>query len=290
MAASLQPLFSAITFLLLIASLIGPSEAAGIVRYWGRGHDEPSSLAEFCRQEFATDVNIAFLEDFGGGRMPELNISHPLPSASDIESCQKHQTKVFISIAGQPSLSSVEDAEEVAAYVWDTYLGGKSSDRPFGKAVLDGVELHIHSGNTTYLDDLARALKGYSNVILAVAAECPIPDPALDTTIRTGVVDQVRVEFFDNPSCQFTPPKDSSLLFRSWDNWSDYPGVHKLYLGIPISPTIAPEGGYIPPNELVYHVLPYLKKSPVYGGIMVFPYLHHEVNFQSMLRSYARAA
>ncbi|XP_027097312.2 acidic endochitinase-like [Coffea arabica] len=290
MAASLQPLFSAITFLLLVASLIGPSEAAGIVRYWGRGHDEPSSLAEFCRQEFATDVTIAFLENFGSGQIPELNIIHPLPSSSDIESCQKHQTKVFISLAGQPMLSSVEDAEEVAAYVWNTYLGGNSSDRPFGTAVLDGVELHIHSGNTTYLDDLARDLKGYPNVILAVAAECPIPDAALDATIRTGVVDQVRVEFFDNPSCQFTPPNDTSLLFRSWDNWSDYPGVNLLFLGIPINSSIAPEGGFISPNELVYEVLPYLKNSPVYGGIMVFPYLHHEVNFQSMLRSYARAA
>ena len=86
-------------------------------------------------------------------------------------------------------LSSVENAKEVVAYIQNTYLGGDSSDRPFGKAVLDGVELHIHSGNTTYLDDLARALKGYPNVILAVAAECPIPDPTLEATIKTGLVD-----------------------------------------------------------------------------------------------------
>nr|XP_027097508.1 acidic endochitinase-like [Coffea arabica] len=289
MAASLQPLFSAITFLLLIASLIGSSEAAGIVRYWGRGHTEPKSVSEFCRREFATDVNVAFLEDFGSGQMPQLSIIHPRPSAADIESCQKHQTKVFISLAGPPRLSSVEDAEEMATYIWNTYLGDQSSDRSFGKAVLDGVELHIHSGNTNYLDDLARALKGYPNVILAVAADCPIPDPALDATIKTGLVDQVRVEFFDNPSCQIRPPKDTSLLFRSWDRWSNYRGVNLLFLGIPISKDIAPEGGYIPPNVLVDDVLPYLKNSSVYGGIMVFPYLHHEVTFKSMLRSYAGA-
>ena len=117
MAASLQPLFSAITFLLLIASLIGSSEAAGIVRYWGRGHSEPSSLAEFYRQEFTTDVNIVCLEDFGSGHMPQLHIIHPWPSAADIESCQKNQTKVFITLAGQPMLSSVENAKEVVAYI-----------------------------------------------------------------------------------------------------------------------------------------------------------------------------
>ncbi|CDP16892.1 unnamed protein product [Coffea canephora] len=289
MAASLQPLFSAITFLLLIASLIGSSEAAGIVQYWGRGHSEPSSLAEFCRRQFATDVNIAFLKDFGSGHMPELNVIHPWPSAADIESCQNNQTKVFISLAGPSNLSSVEDAQEVAAYVWNTYLGGESSDRPFGTAVLDGVELHIHSGNPNYLDVLALALKGYPNVTLAVAGECPIPNLFLDPTIRTGVVDQVRVEFFDNPSCEFLPPNDTSLLFRSWDSWSDYPGVHKLYLGIPISSSIASEGGYIPPNELVYDVLPYLQNSPVYGGITVYPYFGHGVTFKSLLRSYARA-
>lgn len=274
-----------------MASLIGPSESALITRYWGRGHTEPS-LREFCRREFADIVNIAFLEDFGSGQMPELNTTHcPLNDCAefsdDIKYCQSKCIKVMVSLAGEPRLNSTEDAQVVADYLWNNYLGGESDSRPLGDAVLDGVELHIHHGNVTYLDDLARDLAAY-NILLAATPECPLPDAALDAVIRTGVINYTRVEFFDNPPCQYTPG-NTTALFQSWDEWSSYPGVNKLFLGIPIDPFIAPEGGYISPNGLVYEVLPFVKRYHNYGGLMVFPYLHHEVNFNSRLRSYAAA-
>ncbi|KAK6777338.1 hypothetical protein RDI58_024055 [Solanum bulbocastanum] len=37
-------------------------------------------------------------------------------------------------------------AREVATYLWNNFLGGKSSSRPLGDAVLDGTDLDIEGG------------------------------------------------------------------------------------------------------------------------------------------------
>lgn len=200
---------------------------------------------------------------------------------------------MLISIAGRPNLNSSDDAGEVASYMWNTFLGGSSSDRPFGKAVLDGVGFHFHGRAPAYLVDLALALSAYNKekkqVYLAAAPECPLPDSALDAVIKTGVIDYVWVEFFGEPCCQYNPG-NTSALFQSWDDWASYPGVNALFLGIPASPEVSPEGGYIPPNVLVYEILPYVKKASNYAGIMVYPYPHHHpVTYKSRLGSYAAA-
>jgi hypothetical protein len=40
---------------------------------------------------------------------------------------------------GSYGLSSEGDARQVAAYLWNNYLGGTSSSHPLGDAVLDGI-------------------------------------------------------------------------------------------------------------------------------------------------------
>lgn len=47
---------------------------------------------------------------------------------------------------GSYSLSSPDDATEVANYLWNNFLGGQSSNRPLGSAVLDGIDFDIESG------------------------------------------------------------------------------------------------------------------------------------------------
>ncbi|XP_027155718.1 acidic endochitinase-like [Coffea eugenioides] len=289
MALSLQPLFLAITFLLM-ASLIGSSEAVRISTYWGQDATE-GSLKELCTEGTVRYVkapvqyvNIAFLRNIGGGRTPELSLRHcnsttcPLLS-SEIELCQSLGIQVLISLAGAPNLSSTAEAYEVASYIWDNFLGGSSSSRPLGEAVLNGVDYHIHSGKPDFLDDLARALSGYNTpenkqVYLAAGPECLLPDRWLDASIRTGLFDYVWVEFFDNPTCQYTPD-NLIALFQSWNEWASYPGVNALFLGIPVSPEVAPDGGYIPYEVLVSVVLPFVETYVNFGGIMLWPYRHH---------------
>ena len=48
--------------------------------------------------------------------------------------------------AGNYQLSFSEDARQVADYLWNNFLGGQSSSRPLGNAVLDGIDFGIEGG------------------------------------------------------------------------------------------------------------------------------------------------
>ncbi|KAH9731732.1 hypothetical protein KPL70_010280 [Citrus sinensis] len=48
--------------------------------------------------------------------------------------------------AGNYYLSFSEDARQVADYLWNNFLGGQSSSRPLGNAVLDGIDFGIEGG------------------------------------------------------------------------------------------------------------------------------------------------
>uniref|UniRef100_A0A7N2MI79 chitinase n=1 Tax=Quercus lobata TaxID=97700 RepID=A0A7N2MI79_QUELO len=118
--------------------------------------------------------------------------------------------------------------------------GGKSNSRPLGDAVLDGIDFDIELGSTQHYDELARSLNAFSQqkkVYLAAAPQCPSPDAHLDAAIKTGLFDYVWVQFYNNPGS---------------------------------ATAAAPSGGFIPADVLKSQVLPSIKTSPKYGGVMVW--------------------
>lgn len=61
--------------------------------------------------------------------------------APDIETCQANGKVVTISLGGAGGAVGFESDSQAASFadqVWDLFLGGSSSTRPFGSAVLDG--------------------------------------------------------------------------------------------------------------------------------------------------------
>ena len=145
--------FLALVMLLLVVG----SNAGGIAIYWGQNGNE-GTLAETCGTGNYEFVILAFLATFGGGRTPMINLAgHCDPYSngctslsSDIKSCQANGIKVMLSIgggAGAYSLDSSDDARQVATYLWNNYLGGQSSSRPLGPAVLDGIDFDIEEGS-----------------------------------------------------------------------------------------------------------------------------------------------
>lgn len=61
--------------------------------------------------------------------------------ASQIEACQAKGKIVTLSLGGgtgQVGLSSTTVAQNFANKIWNEFLGGSSTTRPFGSAVLDG--------------------------------------------------------------------------------------------------------------------------------------------------------
>ncbi|TVU35680.1 hypothetical protein EJB05_17581 [Eragrostis curvula] len=265
--------------LLLIAGMVGNTRAGNIAVYWGQNGDE-GTLADACNTGDYAYVMISFLSSFGNGS-PVLNLAgHCNPGdcarySSDIQTCQQQGIKVLLSLGGQGGsygLSSSDDANSVANYLWDNFLGGTgSSSRPLGAAVLDGIDFDIENGNPAHYDDLANALRAKGPMLLTAAPQCPFPDASIGPALQAVPFDIVWVQFYNNPlaQCQYSANGDDTDLVNSWKKWTSSVNAGKFYLGLPAS-TDAASNGYIPPDQLTGTVLPAVKGVGSYGGIMLW--------------------
>ena len=280
-----------VLLLLQIFALIQFSHAGGIAIYWGQNGNE-GTLSETCATGRYSYVIIAFLNKFGNGQTPEINLAgHCNPGANTctvvsngIRTCQSRGIKVMLSIGGgigSYSLASPADAKNVADYLWNSFLGGKSTSRPLGDAVLDGIDFDIELGSNKYWEDLASNLKAYSKVgspvYLTAAPQCPFPDNFLGTALNTGLFDYVWVQFYNNPPCQYSSSGGVNSLLSSWNRWTTSIKAGQIFLGLPAAPAAA-GSGYIPANVLTSQILPVIKKSPKYGGVMLWSKYYDDKN------------
>ncbi|KAF7024717.1 hypothetical protein CFC21_037019 [Triticum aestivum] len=262
---------------ILLVALFATCHAGSIAVYWGQ-NDGEVSLAKTCASGNYKFVVVAFLPKFGKGQKPELNLAgHCDPSSGgckilskDIHSCQCRGVKVLLSLGGADGsygLSSRGDARQVAMYLWNTFLGGtRSSSRPLGDAVLDGIDFDIEKGGSKFWGDLARDLKNLDKgVLLSAAPQCPFPDQWDDGAIRTGLFDFVWVQFYNNPESQISAGPGAFLA--AWKRWESLP-IGKLFLGLPASKDAAGTG-FVPAGKLK-SVLPLIKGTPKYGGVMLW--------------------
>ncbi|KAK8643740.1 hypothetical protein V6N13_013020 [Hibiscus sabdariffa] len=279
--------------------LVAGIEASDIAIYWGQNGNE-GTLAETCATGNYNFVNLAFLPTFGNGQTPMINLAgHCDPYgngctnlSSDIKSCQAKGIKVMLSIgggAGSYYLASSDDARQVATYLWNNFLGGQSASRPFGDAVLDGIDFDIEGGTNQHWDDLARYLSGYSKrgtkVYLTAAPQCPFPDAWVGGALKTGLFDYVWVQFYNNPPCQYTAD-DIGNLEKAWKKWTTDVPATKIFLGLPASPEAA-GSGFIPVSDLTSKVLPAIKGSAKYGGVMLWSkYYDDQSGYSSAIKNY----
>ncbi|CAL9131061.1 unnamed protein product, partial [Musa textilis] len=294
--ASLSPLLVAVLCLLL--ALTGRLRAESCIAvYWGRNGLE-GGLRDACATGYYKYVLIAFLNQFGGGQIPQMNLAGHCDAnsggctflSSDIISCQQdYNVTVMLSLGGgigRYGLASEEDAREVATYIWNNFLGGSSANRPLGNAVLDGVDLDIEGGGPAHYDDLVRYLKAYSTaekkVSLSAAPQCPFPDAHLQPAIDTGLLDYAWVQFCNN-YCAYSP-SNAATFARTWKQW-DCLNVSKVFLSLPASPLAG--NCYIRPNVLINNVLPIVKHFKKYGGITIWNrYYDGITNFSAAVKDH----
>ncbi|GLJ20986.1 hypothetical protein SUGI_0383570 [Cryptomeria japonica] len=197
--------------------------------------------------------------------------------STDIKSCQSSGVKVLLSLGGASgsySIVSADDAQNVATYLWNNYLGGQSDNRPLGDAVLDGIDFDIEA-TTEHWDDLAKALSALSTsskkVYLSASPQCPYPDSHLGTALQTGLFDYVWIQFYNNGQCEYANG-DASNLVNSWNQWTTSVTTVEtqgFFLGLPAS-SAAAGSGFIPAATLISNVLPQIKTSSKYGGLMLW--------------------
>ncbi|XP_071713560.1 hevamine-A-like [Rutidosis leptorrhynchoides] len=284
LSKSVRSLVISLVIIAISKTTIYASKSGELAVFWGQNGNE-GTLADTCATKKFPYVNLAFLKVFGNGSTPILNLAGHCDPASggcvsltnDIRGCQKQGVKLMLAIggaAGTYTLSSKLDARHVSIYLWKAFLGGKSSSvfRPLGNASLDGIDFDIEQGSSQFYDDLVRYLKSYCTkkhrVYITGAPQCPYPDKQNGPALNTGLFDYVWVQFYNNPSCEYIPGNSSNLI-NSWNLWSKSLKAKKLFLGLPAS-TQAAQNGFIPADVLISDILPMIKHSPKYGGVMLW--------------------
>jgi len=84
---------------------------------------------------------------------------------ADIQACQAKGKIVTISLGGAGGgvgFTSDSQAQAFADTIWNLFLGGSSPTRPFGNAVLDGVDLDIEGGTGTGYPAFVNQLRSHT--------------------------------------------------------------------------------------------------------------------------------
>lgn len=64
---------------------------------------------------------------------------------------------------GSNGFSSDAQAVAFADQIWDLFLGGSSSTRPFGNAVLDGLDLDLEGGSSAGYVAFVNQIRSHTN-------------------------------------------------------------------------------------------------------------------------------
>ncbi|KAL5523339.1 CHT2_1 [Sanghuangporus sanghuang] len=279
-----------------------------LVLYWGQNsygatHSDVANfqkrLGFYCTSDSVTDTfPVAFLTTaFGEGGLPSIdlaNICNPndnatfpgseLPRcsalASDIQTCQAAGKIVTLSIGGATgavTLTSDSQAETFADNIWNIFLGGSSSTRPFGSAVLDGIDLDIEGGGTTNYVAFVNRIRSHAagaskQYYITAAPQCPFPDANLGAVINAVGFDAVYVQFYNNFCGLQNFNNPNAWNFQQWDDWahntSPNPNV-KVYIGAPASSTAA-GSGFVDAGTLANIIQTTRAQFSSFGGVMMW--------------------
>ncbi|EMD33967.1 glycoside hydrolase family 18 protein [Gelatoporia subvermispora B] len=225
--------------------------------------------------DLANTCNVNDDAVFSGTQLPDCSFL-----ASDIETCQAAGKIVTMSLGGATGaagFTSDSQASEFATTIWDLFLGGSSSTRPFGSAVLDGVDLDIEGGSTEYFPTFVSSLRSLMNsgskqYYITAAPQCPFPDAYVGSVINAEPFDAVYVQFYNNycELTEFSDPNDWD--FSVWDNWakttSPNPNV-KVYIGAPAAQAAA-GSGYVDASTLANIAIETRNQYSSFGGVMLW--------------------
>ncbi|KAK9723372.1 Chitinase 2 [Basidiobolus ranarum] len=268
--------------------------------YGGGGGDSSGwqkNLAYYCQDDTADVIPVSFLNTyFGKGGFPELNLANTCnvkdnatfpgtnmvncPSiGDDIKFCQSRGKSIVLSLGGAGGSYGFQDdtqAKGFATQVWNLFLGGKSDTRPFGDAILDGVDLDIEGGGPTGYVAFVNQLRSYyqqdnsKKYLIAAAPQCVYPDGQLSSTLNNAWFDLVFVQFYNNPCGLQYYNNYQAWNFGVWDYWATHispnPNV-KVYIGAPAAPKAA-GSGYISIDQLQTVVEQTRANFSSFGGVM----------------------
>ncbi|KAF9359324.1 Chitinase 1 [Mortierella sp. AD094] len=281
-------MLASITFIRQLTSAFDPHSKSNVVNYWGQGSED--NLAEYCKDDTINIFALAFVSEIQNG-IPVLTLANhcsgTFPRSStlycpdvgqDIKACQDRGKAVVISIGGASGSYSLPDARsgrDFADKIWDMFLGGSSSMRPFGDAVLNGVDLDLESGQTEGYVAFIHALRkkfhsADRDYYITAAPQCPYPDQATGDALAHSWFDFVWVQFYNN-FCGVQSFGSGNFNFETWNNWATTVSLNKnvkILLGVPGGPGAA-GSGVIDADKLIT-ILKSLHSYSNFGGVMMW--------------------
>ncbi|EIN09820.1 glycoside hydrolase [Punctularia strigosozonata HHB-11173 SS5] len=256
------------------------------------------ALSTYCQDDTINAFPLAFLDVFfGTGGEPSINLANTcndvdnpvfsgtdLPNcqfmAADIQACQAKGKIVTLSMGGATgaaTFTSDAQAQAFATQIWNLFLGGTSDIRPFGAAVLDGIDLDIEGGGSTglaaFVTQIRTLAAGASKTYYITGApQCPFPDAFLGSVINSVGFDALYVQFYNNfcGLTNFDNPNDWN--FATWDNWAKTTSPNKnvkIFIGAPASPTAA-GSGYVDSTTLASIISQTRSQFSSFGGVMLW--------------------
>ncbi|KAL0954740.1 hypothetical protein HGRIS_003692 [Hohenbuehelia grisea] len=256
------------------------------------------TLSTYCQDDSIDVFPLAFLHVFfGAGGLPSINMANTcntndngvfpgteLPNcsflAASIQACQAKGKIITLSLGGATgaaSFTSDAQAQQFADTIWNLFLGGSSSTRPFGSAVLDGIDLDIEGGGSTGFAAFVTRIRSHANgaskkYYVTAAPQCPFPDAFLGPTLNAVGFDAVYVQFYNN-FCGLTNFNNPNAWnFAQWDTWAKTVSPNKnvkVYIGAPAAPSAA-GSGYVDVNTLANIAKTTRSQFSSFGGIMLW--------------------
>ncbi|KAG0375282.1 Chitinase 1 [Mortierella sp. AD032] len=248
-----------------------PLSRTNVVNYWGQnsvsstGGDE-GDLITYCQDDTIDVFAVAFVSQIVNGA-PVLNLANhcgaTFPGSTllncpkvgqDIKACQAKGKALVLSIGGASGSYALDDAAAGTAFaeqIWNIFLGGSSSTRPFGDAVLDGVDLDLESGTNKGYVAFVQTLRSKfatssKSFYITAAPQCPYPDLATQAALNAAWFDLVWIQFYNN-YCGVQAYGTNNFNFDTWNNWATTVSINKnvrVLLGVPGGPGGAGSGAY----------------------------------------------
>ncbi|KAJ2187071.1 Chitinase 2 [Coemansia sp. RSA 532] len=276
--------------MVLASTAFDVSSQSNFVAYWGQSSaGSQKSLGEYCGDSSIDVIVMAFLYQFPNTKLdlsatcrstfPGSELLHCPDVAADIKKCQSQGKAVILSMggaAGAYGFSSDDDGKKYADTVWDMFLGGSGSQRPFDDAVLDGVDLDIEGGSTAgyaaYVAQLRSHFEASSDkkYYITGAPQCPFPDAMLGSTLNSAWFDMVFVQFYNNFCGLDAYPQ--GFNYGQWDTWAKSQSANKnvkLYIGAPGSQSAAGRG-YVDASTINSIASDIRSKYTSFGGVMTW--------------------
>lgn len=286
------------------AGVLDLTAKRNVVVHWGKRSQRP--LRDYCQEASVTTLVIASAVDLSvdPAGLAHLNVTgsslFPWTSndarqikaiGSDIDHCQERGKTVLLNIRSNSSgILSRQGAYRLATDIWNMLLGGDTTDRPFGPAILDGINLAVGNASQANIPLLTQKLavyfkRGDRRYFVTASPTCDQHTLEFQHLLEKTHLDAVFIRFFANWCGVQSYQHPRIWNWRSWEAWATTVAFNrdvKLFLGITATPA---SQDYLPPEKL-RQIVYQLRLSPHFGGVALWGSAHADHGYRNHVASF----